>query len=85
MRSASVLVLMAIGALVVDPDMAHASRLRLSPLDAVGALGSAAFGPSYRKRTWSGTPYFQSYQPRFYRAYPINRYVIPDPVWGTRR
>jgi hypothetical protein len=64
---------------------AHATRTRVSILDAIGVGGAAVFGPAYRHRTWSGTPYFQFYLPRFYRYYPLNRSLVREPAWGARR
>ena len=64
---------------------AEATRGRFSVLDVVGVGGAAVFGPTYRARRWSGTPYFQSYQPRFYNAYPLPRTIIRAPQWNSTR
>jgi len=74
-----------LGASLLAPTEAHATRTRVSILDVIGVGGAAAFGPAYRQRTWSGTPYFQVYQPRFYRYYPLNRNLVREPAWGSRR
>lgn len=64
---------------------AEATRARFSFLDVVGVGGAAVFGPTYRQRTWSGTPYFQIANPRFYRAYPLPRTIIRAPQWNSTR
>ncbi|MFA5949529.1 MAG: hypothetical protein WC807_04535 [Hyphomicrobium sp.] len=73
-----------LGASLFASSEAHATRTRVSILDAIGVGGAAVFGPAYRKRTWSGTPY-QVYQPRFYGYYPLNRNLVREPTWGSRR
>ncbi len=72
-------------AALVAASPAEATRGRVALLDIVGVGGAAVFGPTYRHRTWSGTPYFQFYQPRFYTNYPLPRTIIRAPQWNSTR
>jgi hypothetical protein len=72
-------------ALAAASDEAAATRNRVALGDLVGVAGAAVFGPTYRTRRWSDSAYFQFYQPRHYRAYPLPRKAVRDPMWGTGR
>lgn len=77
--------LFALVAVVAIPDGAHATRGRVAFADLIGVGGAAVFGPSYRARKWTGTPYFHSMNSRFYRNYPLNRNLYPNPTWNRLR
>lgn len=83
--SLGVATLVVVGAGLVTADPGHATRKRVTLGDVVDTASAAFFGPTYRKRRWNDSTYFQFYQPRNYRAYPLPRKMIRDPMWGNRR